>query len=128
MVTRTPQKIKSVDLRLFIKQALLDIVGGVSDAQKEAPSGSIAPSDISQSFTSVQHGVGHLQPVSFELQVVADTSASTGAKIGVLGAIVGAGAYGDLKDASRIHSTLKFTVPIHLPGGGKSWSGEGAQV
>jgi hypothetical protein len=115
---------EALDLRLFIRQALLDIIGGVSDAQKEAPPGSIAPSDVSRSFTSVQHNVSHLQPVSFELQVVADSSASTGARIGVLGAIVGAAAHGDSKDASQVHSTLKFSVPIHLPGGGKSWAAE----
>jgi len=39
MFTRAPQQIDTVDLRLSIKQALLDITGGVSDAQKEAPSG-----------------------------------------------------------------------------------------
>ena len=104
MTTPISPTTESVDLRLFIKQALLDIIGGVSDAQNEAPPGSVAPSDISQSFTSVQHGVSHLQPVSFELQVVADSSASTGAKIGVLGAIIGAGVHGDLKDSSQIHA------------------------
>ena len=111
-----------VALRMFVKQALLDIVGGVLDAQKEAPPGSIAPDDISRTFTSVQHNVSHLQPVSFELKVVADSSTSTGAKIGVLGGFVGAGAQGDSKDSNQVHSTLKFSVPIHLPAGGKSWT------
>jgi hypothetical protein len=110
-----------VPLRLFVKQALLEIIGGVADAQKEAPPGSIAPDDINTTFESVQHGVSHLQPVSFELKVVADSSTSTGAKIGVLGGIVGAGAQGDSKESNQSHSTLKFSVPIHLPPGGKSW-------
>jgi len=114
-----------VELRLFIKQALLDILGGVTDAQKEAPTGTIAPEEITRTFQSVQHGVGHLQPVSFELKVVADSSTSTGAKIGVLGGLVGARAQGDSKDSNQIHSTLKFSVPIHLPHGGPSWGAKG---
>jgi hypothetical protein len=43
---------ESVALRLFIKQALLDIVGGVADAQKEAPSGSMASVICSRSALS----------------------------------------------------------------------------
>jgi hypothetical protein len=112
----------SVELRLFIKQALLDIVGGVADAQKEAPEGSVAPEDISQTFKSVEHGVSHLQPISFELKVVADRSTGTGAKIGVIGAAMGLSAHGESKDSNQVHSTLKFTVPVHLPAGGCSWA------
>jgi hypothetical protein len=112
---------QNVELRLFVKQALLDILGGIADAQKEAPIGTIAPEEIHRTYASVQHGISHLQPVSFELKVVADSSTSSGAKIGVLGGLVGAGAQGDSKDSNQIHSTLKFSVPIHLPHGGKSW-------
>jgi hypothetical protein len=32
MITRTSSTMESVELRLFIKQALLDIIGGASDA------------------------------------------------------------------------------------------------
>jgi hypothetical protein len=110
-----------MELRVFIKTVLLDIIHGVEDAQKEAPVGCIAPSNITSNMSAVANKVSHLQPVEFQVAVKADESAKTGAKIGVLGAVFGASATGDLSARNETASIIKFTVPVHLPlGGSKS--------
>ncbi|MEO0415368.1 MAG: hypothetical protein AAF226_10500 [Verrucomicrobiota bacterium] len=107
-----------MELREFIKQSLLDIIGGVEDAQQEAPKGTIAPNEITRNMAAVQHRVSHLQPVDFQVAVTVDESAKVGAKIGVLSGIFGASVAGDESEAKQSGTTLKFTIPIHLPLGG----------
>jgi hypothetical protein len=61
-----------MELRKFIKTALLDIVGGVTDAQNEITSGDIVPNGINQSFKAIEHGISELQSVDFEVSVSAE--------------------------------------------------------
>ena len=109
-----------MELRTFIKATLLDILHGVEDAQKEAPFGCIAPSDITKSLDAVSRKVSHLQPVDFEVSVRADESKESGAKIGVVGSLLGGGVHGEKTQGNETASILRFSVPIHLPLGGNS--------
>jgi len=108
-----------MDLRTFIKTALLDIVGGVTDAQGATPAGTIVPGGVHQSFKSVEHGVSELQAVDFEVCVRAEKAEGTEAKLGVVTAILGAGVSGKSSGETGQTSTLKFRVPIKLPTSGK---------
>lgn len=113
-----------MELRTFIKATLLDIINGVSDAQKDAPTGTVAPSDIDGSYNAVQHKVSHLQPVHFEVSVRVEESNGRESKIGVVSSFIGAGIKGTTEKDNSASSVLKFTVPIHLPGGGQSHPNE----
>ncbi len=58
-----------MELRTFIKTALLDIIGAVTDAQDETEAGTIVPSGINKNYKSVEHGVSELQVIDFEVNV-----------------------------------------------------------
>lgn len=109
-----------IELRAFIKQALLDIVNGVSDAQKEAGEGVFVPAGTGSDYEGIRLGVTHIQSVEFSISVTADTSTGKNAKIGVLGAIVG-GAVSAGDSASNSHvSRISFKVPVQLPVSGRA--------
>jgi hypothetical protein len=104
-----------MELRTFIKTALLDIMGGVTDAQKEITSGHIVPDGINKSFKAVEHGISELQAVDFEVSVSAEETSGTEGKLGVVTAIIGAGISGKNTNESSNTSKLKFSIPIQLP-------------
>jgi len=104
-----------MELRQFISQALLDIVGAVEDTQKKTKGGTIVPANISKSFQSVEHGISDLQGIEFEVTVKADQSVGSEAKLNVVAAIVGGGVKGESAKADGHVATLKFKVPVRLP-------------
>ena len=104
-----------MELRTFIKTALLDIVGGVTDAQKEITSGHIVPDGINRNFKAVEHGISELQAVDFEVSVSAEETSGTEGKLGVVTAFIGAGVAGKSTNESSNTSKLKFRIPIQLP-------------
>jgi len=62
-----------MDLRTFITTALLDIVGGIRDAQKETGDSTIVP-DSNLNKEWVELGVTCAQVIDFEILVRADES------------------------------------------------------
>jgi len=104
-----------MELRTFIKTALLDIVGGVTDAQDEIKSGQIVPNSINKSYKAVELGISELQAVDFEVSVSAEETSGTEGKLGVVTAFIGAGASRKSTNESSNTSKLKFSIPIQLP-------------
>jgi hypothetical protein len=104
-----------MELRTFIKTALLDIINGITDAQESTEPGIIVPAGISRNYESVKQGVSELQAIDFEVCVRAEKTAGTEAKLGVVTAIIGAGLSGKQSDELGHSSTLKFRIPINLP-------------
>lgn len=103
-----------MELRRFISQTILDIVGAVKDAQNETFEGCVVPS-IAQTFTAVQHGVSEIQAIEFEVTIRADERAGSEAKLNVVAAFVGGGVKGESGKSGGHAATLKFRVPVRLP-------------
>lgn len=109
-----------MELRTFIKQALLDIIGAVEDAQNESPSGCVVPYIENRSSSWVEQGVTPLQVIDFDVVVRADESSSSGAKIGVYG--IGGGAE---KETGASHeSRIRLRVPIRYPSSKRNMADE----
>jgi hypothetical protein len=104
-----------MDLRQFISQALLDIVGSVEDAQKRTVSGVIVPDDVVEIFQAVESGVSALQGIEFEVTVKADERAGSEAKLSVVAAVIGGSVKGDSGKSGGHVATLKFNIPVRLP-------------
>jgi hypothetical protein len=109
-----------MDLRTFIKQALVDIVNGVKDAQTEAGEGVFVPGGTGSDYEGIRLGVTHLQTVDFTVSVAVDNTEGRKAKIGVVSAIIGAGMESDRSQVSGHTSVLKFKIPIQLPKSGEA--------
>lgn len=103
-----------MELRTFIKKALLDIVGGVTDAQTELENGEIVPA-IVDSFKSVETGISDIQSVEFEVAVTTENHKGSEAKLNVVAAVVGGGVKGQSGSGSEHVARLHFRVPVRLP-------------
>ncbi len=104
-----------MELREFTKQALVDIVGTVEDAQKSTPSGTVVPADVVQNFRAVDSGVSQLQAIEFEVTVRVDDRRGSEAKLSVVAAVVGGGIKGESSRSGGHVATLRFRIPIRLP-------------
>ena len=108
-----------MDLKTFITQALLDIVGAVKEAQSKSDEGAVVPGGINKTFQAVEKGVSELQAIDFEVTVRAEEKAGSEVRLSVVAAIVG----GDVKGASGKQdahaSTLRFRIPVKFPTSGK---------
>lgn len=105
-----------MELRKFIANALVDIVEGIKAAQDKTSSGTVAPSWIADHYKAIESGVSRVQPIDFEVTVKADESKGSSAKISVVAAVVGGGVKGESGEKSGSVATLKFRIPILLPG------------
>lgn len=103
-----------MELRTFVTQALLDIVNGITDAQREASVGVIVP-PLKQTFATIETGLSAYQLVRFEICVRVDETKGKEAKIGVVSSLIGAGMATNNAKASEHSSTLQFSVPVNLP-------------
>jgi hypothetical protein len=106
-----------MDLRTFIKAALLDIVSGIKDAQAETEPGDIVP-DFQMAFPWVELGVTKLQSVEFDILVRAEETLGKEAKVGVVAGFFGAGVHGSSTNDSAHESRIKLRIPIRLPTNG----------
>lgn len=104
-----------MDLRDFISSALVDIIGGVEDAQAKISNGSIVPEGVKISFKSIEAGISEWQTIEFEVTVKADERAGSEAKLSVVAAVVGGGVKGESAKSGGHAATLKFRVPVLLP-------------
>ena len=103
-----------MELRTFIKTAILDILNGVTDAQAEAKSGKVVP-NIPTSTKSKELGRTKFQVIDFDILVKVDESKGTEGKLGVVNAFVGAGISGKSSNANTSSTSLKFKIPVELP-------------
>jgi len=113
----------TIELRKFISQALVEIAGGVLDAQAPvaAMHGQVAPHDIDSSGHERMKGVHlfslnrHVQIIEFDVAVTVIDEAGGRGGIGVLAGIVNIGASGTGKDSAQVMNRIQFTVPMVLP-------------
>ena len=103
-----------MELRKFIKEALVDIIGAVTDAQAEIELGEIVP-DVGDTFKSVETGINEVQSIDFEVTVTTEKHAGSEAKLNVVAAIVGGGVKGQSDSGTEHASRLRFKVPVRLP-------------
>jgi len=110
-----------VELKDFVKESLVQIIGGVSEAQKEIAMlgcGEISPAigskwaDAGQVFSP--NGMP-IHNVSFDVAVGAKEKTGTKGTIGVMVSVLKLGAQGESQESSSNDSRIKFTVPITLP-------------
>lgn len=102
-------------LRDFVSQALMDIVGGVEDAQAKTPSGTVVPSNITTKMYAVEAGISSMQVIDFEVTVRADEKSGRESHLSVVSAVLGAGIKGQTGKTDGHAATLKFRVPVKLP-------------
>ena len=105
----------AMNLRDFISQALLDIVGAVQDAQTKTPAGTIVPSGISTKMTAVEAGISQMQTVDFEVTVRADERSGSEARLSVVSVVLGGSVKGESGKSGGHAGTLRFRIPILLP-------------
>jgi hypothetical protein len=103
-----------MELRLFVSQALCDIVNGVKDAQSATDKGTIVPS-VSSSFKSVETGISEVQSIHFEVTVKSDERKGSEAKLSVVAAIVGGSVKGESGNSAGYAAKLEFRVPVKFP-------------
>jgi inner membrane protein involved in colicin E2 resistance len=107
-----------MELRTFITQALLDIVNGIKDAQKETEVGTIAPA-IALEKTWVELGITKIQVIDFEIAVRIDESSGKDAKIGVVSGIFNSGVTGKSSNEKSHESKIRLKVPVQYVTSGK---------
>jgi|HubBroStandDraft_6_1064221.scaffolds.fasta_scaffold257758_4 hypothetical protein len=112
-----------MELNEFVRQALIDITEGVTDAQKKT-SGVQIPTLFNNAFTKmtaenwvklVACGVTEIQLVHFEVNVKAESQIGGKAKISVVSWILNSEAKAEGSSGEQRTATLKFSVPISLP-------------
>lgn len=118
-----------MELRDFIRQALVEIVGGISDAQKDDEVGSfIVPSGVgvNSAFpddSGVKHAARLITTVAqFDIAVTAETHEEQTGKAGLGIKIIDAGIQGQTGSKTTEASRIKFSVPLKLPESTKSWA------
>ena len=90
-----------MELKEFIKETLVEIIGGVEDSQAAISQGSVVGT------RQDSH-----QAVDFDVAVTTSTSTEGGGKVSVVG-IGSAGLEGST--SSEAVTRIKFTIPIDLP-------------
>jgi hypothetical protein len=103
-----------MELRVFIKEALKDIVGAVEDAQNEISKGEIVPYSNS-SFKGIETGAADIQPIEFEVTVTANEKEGSEAKLSVIAAVIGGNVKGQSDTTVGHVGSLKFRIPVKLP-------------
>ena len=104
-------------LRDFISSALADIVGGVVEAQKALPAGTVVPGHLKNDMSLVVAGVSELQSIDFEITVRADEKSGREGGLSVVSAVLGVGAGMKTKvgKSGGHDATLRFKIPVLLP-------------
>lgn len=103
-----------MELRTFVKTALLDIVGAIQDAQKVTPPGTIVP-ETNTTAEFVNAGVTPMQSIEFEVSVRAEGTKGSEARLGVVNSLIGTGIAGKSTKEEGSASVIRFRGPVCLP-------------
>lgn len=96
-----------MDLKTFVSATLTQIIEGVLNAQSEL---SIQGASVNPGPTG-----GGWQVVEFDVAISATEGTETKAGIGVVSALLNAGASGKSNQEASAFSRVKFSVPVKLP-------------
>jgi len=111
-----------MNLREFIREALVEIVAGVADARTEvAEHGALIGSDQVYGYTKeakiITDDKGRtVSLVEFDIALANADSKDTKGGIGVFLGSVGLGSQGASHGETSSNSRIKFAVPVVLPG------------
>ena len=99
-----------MDLRLFVKEAIVEIMGGVSDAQDEVEFGQVIPDAPAKTTIAPSP----YKTIDFEVAVTTESRDGSEDKVTVM-AVILKGQGGDHKEraASNV-SKLKFSIPVRF--------------
>jgi hypothetical protein len=111
-----------MELRQFVTETLIQISGGIEDAQQRLQSEG-STTRINTSMTKddsgnlVTGGRRHsIEYVDFDVAIVANTGTETKASIGLtVASLVNLGAGGKSNQSQGIESRVKFRVPVAFP-------------
>ena len=103
-----------MELKVFIKEALKDIIGAVEEAQNEISKGAIVPYADSR-YKGIETGASDIQPIEFEVTVTATEKKGSEAKLSVVAAVIGGNVKGQSDNAVGHMGRLKFKIPVKLP-------------
>lgn len=105
-----------MELREFIKETLIQIVQGVSDAQKVSEGGSAAfAPDTNGAWANVNDVSRAVHSVSFEVVLGMEEKEGKKSGIGVVLTSISAGTSKNAEIMNRSVTTISFAVPIVYP-------------
>lgn len=111
-----------MDLKEFIKTALVDIVQGIDEAKKEIDNNQkaqicpiLAPVSTAKFNIQVDVNGMYYQQAEFDIAVTAESKSDTGAKAGIKVFGIDASMGGNVSGNSSTVSRIKFHVPLGLP-------------
>jgi hypothetical protein len=113
-----------MELQEFIKESLIQIVEGVSEAQEEVRSKGAVINPTNLQFDSKQiPGTGNTEKdknisrlIDFDIAVTTTEGSKTKGGIGIHVGMIGLGSTGQSEAQNSSMSRLKFSVPILFPG------------
>jgi len=122
-----------MELQEFIKQSLVSIVKGVTDAANELSEsdavvspggieslpGTSKGSDLGTYNPHSRHNHRHVYPVEFDVAVFATEGTEKKGGIGVVVGGIGLGKQNTTDSSNSSQSRIKFCVPLVLPDGEK---------
>lgn len=103
-----------MELKVFIKETLKDIVGAVEEAQNEISKGEIVPYSNS-TFKGIETGASDIQTIEFEVTVTVNEKEGSEAKLSVVAAVIGGNIKGQSDSTVGHVGRLKFRIPVKLP-------------
>ena len=113
-----------MDLKEFVSETLVSIVGGIKDAQEKTkelgasvnPGGLMRKSEaVSDNSTWDNRNNNFSQPVAFDIAITAEDSAKGGARVKVLSGILGGDIGGEKGSKNVLASRIQFAVPVLFP-------------
>lgn len=113
-----------MELKEFIKTALVDIISAVKETQEEvkeyATIAPLLPSGEKTSSVIMRGGVAHISNIDFDVAVTTETkeNAEAGIEAGIKVASIfnfGAGSKDSATETSQNISRIRFTIPVLLP-------------
>jgi hypothetical protein len=98
-----------IELRKFVARALLDIVGGVEDAQNSVQSPAAIISPIDGNYEP------RLEPVEFDIEVTTAESSGEKGGFGIFVASVALGGQAQSDSRTTSAGRIRFKVHVELP-------------
>ncbi len=113
-----------MDLKEFVSETILSVISGVSDAQEKAKElgAHVNPGGLTRNVSNIADNAiwdnstnNYAQPVTFDVAVTAEDTATGGAKVKVLSGILGGDIGGQKGNKNVVASRVQFVVPVLLP-------------